>query len=78
MPTNRNQTLHTSAAHAQRARRNSTLTFWVAVSDVMEALACGRSTAYEHLRRAAGRRRGERGLLRVAAPVWERYAAENI
>src|SRR5258708_21045422 len=52
------------------------LTIWVGVKDVMHALGCSRSTAYEHLRRASGRSSGRRGLLRVEANVWERYAKE--
>ena len=56
----------------------SAITYWVAVSDVARALGCGRTTAYAHLRRAAGRRPGDRGLLRVPAPIWERYAAEHL
>lgn len=57
---------------------DAAITYWVAVSDVARALGCGRTTAYAHLRRAAGRRPGDRGLLRVPAPVWERYAAEHL
>jgi len=52
------------------------ITMFVSPADVMRALACSRSLAYEHLRRAARRERGVRGLLRVPVDVWERYAAE--
>ena len=53
------------------------LTRFVDAEDVTRALGCSRSTAYEHLRRAARRQQGERGLLRVPVTVWERYAAER-
>ncbi len=52
------------------------LTIWVGVKDVIRALGCSKSCAYEHLRRASGRSSGRRGLLRVEANVWERYAKE--
>ncbi|MCZ2109608.1 MAG: hypothetical protein LC118_08585 [Dehalococcoidia bacterium] len=58
MPTNSNPRT------TSKPRRTAPLAFWVAVADVMHALGCGRSTAYDQLRRAAGRRPGERGLLR--------------
>ena len=50
------------------------ITQFVTAADVMQALQCSRSTAYEHLRRAAGRLPGDRGMLRVAMATWERYA----
>jgi hypothetical protein len=45
------------------------LTMWVAAPEVRRALGCSRSLAYEHLRRAAGRPAGVRGLLRVPLDV---------
>ncbi len=54
------------------------LTKWVGVVDVQAALGCSRTTAYEHLRRAAaqlGRPPGKRGLLRVSLEEWEHYAS---
>ena len=52
------------------------ITQFVTVADVQEALQCSRTTAYEHLRRAAGRKAGDRGMLRVAVRTWERYVAQ--
>ncbi len=49
-------------------RRKLPLTVFVSVSDVQRALGCSRSAAYEHLRRAAGREQGVRGLL-IRLPV---------
>ena len=49
------------------------ITVFVSASDVMQALGCSRSLAYEHLRAAAGRPPGTRGLLRVPVAVWEDY-----
>lgn len=72
MPTEASNT-----ATPPKPRRAAPITFWLAVDDVIHALGCSRTKAYEHLRRAAGRRPGERGLLRVPAPVWERYAFEH-
>ena len=57
--------------------RGLAITQWVSVKDVMRALSCPRSTAYLHLRRASGRKPGERGLLRVPLEIWERYAQEE-
>jgi len=45
----------------------------VSARDVMAALGCSRSAAYEHLRRASGRGEGTRGLLRVRQSVWNTY-----
>ncbi len=45
------------------------------VENVMESMQCSRAMAYSHMRRAIGRRPGERGQLRVPLPVWERYVA---
>jgi hypothetical protein len=50
------------------------ITVFVGVDDVMRAIGCSRSQAYTYLREAAGRKRGDCGLLRVPAFVWERYA----
>lgn len=50
------------------------ITVFVAVDDVMRAIGCSRSQAYAYLREAAGRKHGDRGLLRVPALIWERYA----
>ena len=40
---------------------------------VMVQLGCSRSAAYEHLRRAARRAEGARGLLAVPVSMWNRY-----
>src|SRR6266852_3177668 len=56
--------------------RDFPLTAFVRVKDVMRALGCSRSLAYEHLRRAAQRTPGARGLLRVPVRVWEKYVLE--
>ncbi len=56
--------------------RDFPLTAFVRVKDVMRALGCSRSLAYEHLRRAAQRMPGARGLLRVPVRVWEKYVLE--
>jgi hypothetical protein len=53
------------------------ITVFVSVDDVVAALGCSRSTAYEHLRRAARREAGARGLLRVPVAVWEDYLRET-
>lgn len=55
-------------------RRLDGLTELIGVTEVRRLLGCKLSLAYEHLRRAAGRQPGERGLLRVTKAVWERYA----
>jgi hypothetical protein len=55
-------------------RRLDGLTELIGVTEVRRLLGCKLSLAYEHLRRAAGRQPGERGLLRVTKEVWERYA----
>lgn len=55
-------------------RRLEGLTEFVSAREVRRLLGCKESLAYEHLRRAAGRQPGERGLLRVTKQVWERYA----
>lgn len=49
----------------------------VTAADVMAQLGCSRSAAYEHLRAAARREQGARGLLRVRLSVWESYCARN-
>ena len=46
---------------------------FIDVRDVMESMKCGRAMAYEHMRRAIGRKPGERGQLRVPVYVWQRY-----
>src|SRR6478735_5630319 len=49
------------------------ITVFVSAKDVMRALGCGRSSAYDHLRRAgAVSRSGE--MLRITLERWERYA----
>ena len=49
------------------------ITVFVSAKDVMRALGCGRSSAYDHLRRAGGvSREGE--MLRISLEQWERYA----
>ena len=47
------------------------------LGEAMQALGCSRSTAYEHLRRAAGRIEATGRLLRVPVEVWEHYVKEN-
>src|SRR5215472_1833886 len=59
-----------------RTSRDFSLTAFVRVKDVMRALGCSRSLAYELLRRAAKRTPGSRGLLRVPVLVWERFVLE--
>src|SRR6266849_8373613 len=59
-----------------RTSRDFSLTAFVRVKDVMRALGCSRSLAYELLRRAARRTPGTRGLLRVPVLVWERFVLE--
>jgi len=54
-------------------RRLSLVPMFVSAVEVRRSLGCSRSLAYEHLRRAAGREPGARGLLRVPLDVWERY-----
>ncbi len=49
------------------------ITVFVSAADVMRALGCSKTVAYEHLRRAARRAPGTRGLLRVPVAVWEDY-----
>jgi len=46
---------------------------FIDVRDVMESMKCGRAMAYEHMRRAIGRKPGQRGQLRVPVYVWQRY-----
>src|SRR5512138_3110479 len=57
-------------------RRRMPMTVFVSVTEVRRALGCSRSVAYDHLRRAAGRAPGVRGLLRVPLRIWEGYIAE--
>jgi len=57
--------------------KHVSITQFVDASDVQQSLKCSRSKAYEHLRRAAGRRPSERGMLRVPARLWERYVKET-
>src|SRR5713101_231296 len=59
-----------------RTSRDFSLTAFVRVKDVMRALGCSRSLAYELLRRAARRTPGTRGLLRVPVLIWERFVLE--
>ena len=61
--------------HDARYHRVEGATVWVAAVDVMRLLGCSRSAAYRHLRRAAGRGRGTRRILRVSVEMWEQYAA---
>ena len=46
---------------------------FVDVEDVMRTMKCKRATAYVHMRRAVGRKPGQRGLLRVPVYLWQRY-----
>ena len=68
----------TSDPAAPDAARSSavsapSVTSFVGAKDVMRALGCSRSAAYDHLRRAgAAPRQG--GLLRIPLDRWERYA----
>jgi hypothetical protein len=57
--------------------REIAITIFVDVRDVQQALCCSLSLAYDHLRRAAGRDKGKRGMLRVPVHRWERYAEET-
>jgi hypothetical protein len=59
-----------------RTSRDFSLTAFVRVKDVMRALGCSRSLAYELLRRAAKRTPGTGGLLRVPVLIWERFVLE--
>lgn len=52
------------------------ITVFVTADDVEGALGCARATAYDHLRRAARRCAGQRGMLRVPVAVWEAYVKE--
>lgn len=53
------------------------ITVFVRAQDVEGALGCSRATAYEHLRQAARRPEGTRGMLRVPVAVWEAYVKEK-
>lgn len=54
------------------------LTQYYTVDQIQAALQCGRSTAYEHLRRATHRPEQLKGqMLRVSREQWERYAQER-
>src|SRR5687767_13333103 len=53
--------------------REMVLTAFIRAKDVVKALGCSKSTAYAHLRRAAGRVDGDRTLLRVPLSLWEQY-----
>jgi len=67
-----------SDPHAATHERLPLLRRWVSAADVQVALGCSRASAYEHLRRAAGRTPGavDAGrLLRVGLEAWEAYAA---
>lgn len=59
------------------AARVLPITIFVSVEDVIAALRCSRSLAYDHLRRASGRPAGTRGLLRVPSLRWEDYLREQ-
>jgi hypothetical protein len=50
------------------------LTKWVTAADVMEAVGCSRSAAYEYLHRAAGTGVRTGRAVRVTVEQWERYA----
>jgi hypothetical protein len=65
------------AGEVSRPERVVPVTVFVSAVDVMRALGCSRSKAYEHLRRAAGRKPGLRSLLRVSVEVWESYVTEE-
>jgi hypothetical protein len=49
------------------------MTIYVKAHDVMAALGCSKSKAYEELRKAAGRTVGTHACLRVTVEDWERY-----
>jgi hypothetical protein len=52
------------------------MTIYVKARDVMAALGCSKSKAYEELRKAAGRTVGTHACLRVTVEDWERYRRE--
>jgi len=54
------------------------ITIFIGVGDVIRALGCCRAKAYQLLREAAGRNRGERGMLRVPVYVWEQFIQEKL
>ncbi len=57
-----------------RPPRDLRVTKMVAAEDVVAALGCARSTAYQHMRAAlGGTRTGKRGLVRVPVKAWEAY-----
>lgn len=53
--------------------RRAGLEPYVGARDVVAQLGCSETVAYEHLRRAARRPSGARGLLRVKQSAWTRY-----
>lgn len=55
------------------SRRVVPIPIFIDVHDVMASMKCGRATAYAHMRRAIGRKPGERGALRVEVYRWQRY-----
>ena len=62
-----------AASANERPIADLDITVFVSAKDVMRALGCGRSSAYDHLRRAGGvSREGE--MLRISLEQWERYA----
>ncbi len=63
---------------APTAPRVLPMTVFVGVAEIIQALGCSRSTAYEHLRRAARRDGGHQGLLRVPLAEWENYIKEQL
>jgi hypothetical protein len=56
-----------------RPAKNAGVTQYIGVREVMEALDCSKSLAYEHLKRAAGGLDTNGRLRRVALDDWEAY-----
>lgn len=46
---------------------------FIDVNDVMRSMKCKKAMAYSHMRKAIGRKPGERGQLRVPIYCWKRY-----
>jgi hypothetical protein len=54
-------------------RRYEGLTVWIGPEHVVRSRGCAYTTACDLMRECLGRQPGERGLLRVPLPVWERF-----
>src|ERR1700722_11460864 len=54
------------------------LTKWVSAKDVMHAVGCSRTMAYEHIHRAKGDEARTGEAVRVTVEQWERYAREGL